>query len=62
MVMDLIRVDYCWGRPNGLVILLDQRLLWQITCLDLPFFITPHALKGRRFSGLLSDLLIVFLV
>jgi hypothetical protein len=50
-VMVLIRMNYCWGRLEGWVILLDLLQEWQITCPDCPLQITCCTLREKRFGS-----------
>jgi hypothetical protein len=49
MVMDLIKMNYCWGGPKDRVVLLDLWQLWQITRPNHPWQIAFRTLKEKRF-------------
>ncbi len=62
LVMVLIGMNYCWGGPEGRMILLNLPQQWQITHPGCPSQIAHRTLREKRFLGLPSDLMIVLLV
>jgi hypothetical protein len=60
LVMDLIKMNCCWGGHKDRVIVLNLWLMWQITHLGHLSQITFHTSREKRCLGLLSDVLIIF--